>query len=324
MDAILDQSGQILETQHGDLSRVRSRSSSASTESMDWATDDHDEEVEGGDNANGGGGGADVEAGETEEVTSSNVVKEEISTEGLPVSSHGLHGFLSHSNEDNAADRRPRSSSLSLHGPSHFLAHLLSSSSDHPSSFYSSSTSRKPLLSFGNSIHTPIDVDEESTPSTPDVVTPPNTLTLLGVHDSKAADAYMSVEEADDVFMSDPPPIQANTSSVDIQPTAIEAFTESALIAVDPSTLHSLPRAKDLEMEEGDLSSQEDEDEDSIPTYLKPYAVSQVEWNPNNKIVPPVLLRGTLRPYQFSGLEWLASLHSNNLNGILADEMGLG
>lgn len=27
---------------------------------------------------------------------------------------------------------------------------------------------------------------------------------------------------------------------------------------------------------------------------------------------------------QVSGLEWLVSLHNNNLNGILADEMGLG
>jgi helicase SWR1 len=38
----------------------------------------------------------------------------------------------------------------------------------------------------------------------------------------------------------------------------------------------------------------------------------------------PFLLRGTLRPYQQAGLEWLASLYINNLNGILADEMGLG
>jgi helicase SWR1 len=36
------------------------------------------------------------------------------------------------------------------------------------------------------------------------------------------------------------------------------------------------------------------------------------------------LLRGTLRPYQHAGLEWLASLYANNMNGILADEMGLG
>lgn len=38
----------------------------------------------------------------------------------------------------------------------------------------------------------------------------------------------------------------------------------------------------------------------------------------------PSLLRGTLRPYQKQGLNWLASLYNNDTNGILADEMGLG
>lgn len=38
----------------------------------------------------------------------------------------------------------------------------------------------------------------------------------------------------------------------------------------------------------------------------------------------PSLLRGTLRPYQKEGLNWLASLYNNGTNGILADEMGLG
>lgn len=43
------------------------------------------------------------------------------------------------------------------------------------------------------------------------------------------------------------------------------------------------------------------------------------------KEVPiPPLLRGTLRPYQKQGLNWLASLYNNDTNGILADEMGLG
>lgn len=43
-----------------------------------------------------------------------------------------------------------------------------------------------------------------------------------------------------------------------------------------------------------------------------------------NALRPPFLLRGTLRPYQQTGFEWLASLYANNANGILADEMGLG
>ncbi|KAG1465772.1 hypothetical protein G6F56_004820 [Rhizopus delemar] len=38
----------------------------------------------------------------------------------------------------------------------------------------------------------------------------------------------------------------------------------------------------------------------------------------------PFLLRGELREYQHVGLDWLASLYNNGLNGILADEMGLG
>jgi hypothetical protein len=33
---------------------------------------------------------------------------------------------------------------------------------------------------------------------------------------------------------------------------------------------------------------------------------------------------GEMRSYQLAGLQWMISLHNNNLNGILADEMGLG
>lgn len=73
-----------------------------------------------------------------------------------------------------------------------------------------------------------------------------------------------------------------------------------------------------------DSEAEDIEDDSTIPAYLKPYAVAPVEWDPESKIKPPLLLRGVLRPYQHSGLEWLASLHINNLNGILADEMGLG
>ncbi|QSL64065.1 hypothetical protein MERGE_000220 [Pneumocystis wakefieldiae] len=42
-------------------------------------------------------------------------------------------------------------------------------------------------------------------------------------------------------------------------------------------------------------------------------------------ISQPKLITGCiLRDYQFAGVEWLASLYENGLNGILADEMGLG
>ncbi|EGV62041.1 Putative ATPase [Yamadazyma tenuis] len=38
----------------------------------------------------------------------------------------------------------------------------------------------------------------------------------------------------------------------------------------------------------------------------------------------PKLVKGTMKPYQLEGLNWLIRLYENGLNGILADEMGLG
>lgn len=41
-------------------------------------------------------------------------------------------------------------------------------------------------------------------------------------------------------------------------------------------------------------------------------------------VVQPSGFRGTLKGYQLKGMQWLASLYDQGLNGILADEMGLG
>jgi helicase SWR1 len=72
-------------------------------------------------------------------------------------------------------------------------------------------------------------------------------------------------------------------------------------------------------MTESEEESDEDEDEEEGGEG------EGVEVDPNApKTAPPFLLRGTLRPYQHAGLDWLASLYANNMNGILADEMGLG
>ncbi|OCB92081.1 hypothetical protein A7U60_g591 [Sanghuangporus baumii] len=77
-------------------------------------------------------------------------------------------------------------------------------------------------------------------------------------------------------------------------------------------------------LDEGVAEASESESDWEAPPELQPYAVTRVKWEPGSKILPPLLLRGTLRPYQQSGLEWLVSLHNNETNGILADEMGLG
>ena len=63
--------------------------------------------------------------------------------------------------------------------------------------------------------------------------------------------------------------------------------------------------------------------EDGIEHYLRPYAVTKVDgWDPDRIIKPSPLLRGSLRPYQRAGLEWLANHHTQLFNCILADEMG--
>ena len=36
---------------------------------------------------------------------------------------------------------------------------------------------------------------------------------------------------------------------------------------------------------------------------------------------PACMTAGTMREYQVAGLQWMASLYNNGLNGILADEM---
>ena len=60
-----------------------------------------------------------------------------------------------------------------------------------------------------------------------------------------------------------------------------------------------------------------------IEHHLRPYAVTKVDgWDPDQIIRPSPLLRGSLRPYQRAGLEWLANHHTQLFNCILSDEMG--
>lgn len=56
--------------------------------------------------------------------------------------------------------------------------------------------------------------------------------------------------------------------------------------------------------------------------------IPDIEWNhplkSEEKHLPSELFKGSLRPYQQHGLNWLMQLHNSHLHGILADEMGLG
>ncbi|EJD08094.1 uncharacterized protein FOMMEDRAFT_16586 [Fomitiporia mediterranea MF3/22] len=117
-----------------------------------------------------------------------------------------------------------------------------------------------------------------------------------------------------------------NGSTVDgAKPTPQSANIKYAVEPGDDAQKEELATEseEDAKSVGGDAAS-ELESEWEPPPELQSYAVTHVNWEPGSKIVPPLLLRGNLRPYQQSGLEWLASLYNNETNGILADEMGLG
>ncbi|KAJ4493800.1 SNF2 family N-terminal domain-containing protein [Lentinula edodes] len=326
LDAILDQSGHILETQHGDLTRLdRSRSHSRSISVSDWTENDSEDEEE----------DRKEEKDENKETDDDSVIgvdEEGNNTEGASIVSHAQRDFSIEEvdqstlsdiviDTDSVGGREPSSFS-DYHGPSDDLSHsslpLLGSSEvtvfAKPSNQPWDSTTldtREVLPPINGStllsalhLDHPLDGDTSS-PSTADVVTPPN-------------EFEASI------------PIKANSGGLGLK-ESFNSLAADPLVTVDPNNLTSEPLNGDGELiEYSSLQTQHEEDSDDqsqeaqFPAYLTPYIVTHVDRNPDNKIAPPVLLRGVLRPYQFAGLEWLASLHSNNLNGILADEMGLG
>jgi len=87
---------------------------------------------------------------------------------------------------------------------------------------------------------------------------------------------------------------------------------------VPPPPVLKKPKIREVDHESTpELSSDDEDTDDGEEEEVR-------ELDESGKVRPPFLLRGTLRPYQQAGLEWLASLYANKMNGILADEMGLG
>ncbi|KAF8828735.1 hypothetical protein HHX47_DHR3000061 [Lentinula edodes] len=346
LDAILDQSGHILETQHGDLTRLdRSRSHSRGSSISDWTENDSEDEAEDGKEEKD-------ENKETGDDTVIGVDEEEGNNQqGASVVSHAQYDFSIEKVDQStlpdividmdSVGGREASSTSDYHGTSDDLSHsslpLLGKSEpvtifakplNQPWDSTSLDTHEVLPPINGSTSFPPLHLDQPldgdtSSPSTADVVTPPNEFEAsIPIVD------LASLQGGE--FMSETLAIKANSGGLGLK----ESFTSVAvdsLATVDPNNLTSEPLNGDGEsMEYSFLQTQYQEDSDDqsqeapFPAYLTPYIVTHVDWNPDNKIAPPVLLRGVLRPYQFAGLEWLASLHSNNLNGILADEMGLG
>ncbi|KAL4954934.1 helicase swr1 [Aspergillus filifer] len=137
-----------------------------------------------------------------------------------------------------------------------------------------------------------------------------------------------SEPQPDDVDMMDVP-ITEDTTRPDKPPTSpttepAEPGTGNKLEPEQREPDHS--RAPSSEPSPGTIATKPSEPE-SVSSYDAPIekqVPSDESPAPGLKTPIPHLLRGTLREYQHFGLDWLAGLYTNHINGILADEMGLG
>ncbi|KAH8881294.1 hypothetical protein GQ53DRAFT_609412, partial [Thozetella sp. PMI_491] len=127
-----------------------------------------------------------------------------------------------------------------------------------------------------------------------------------------------NVEAQTDMKVTNPGIPDVEITDAPIESEHLSAETEGVASLQSPSRSLS-PRTSDTKPTDIDTAS-------SVERALSaPKADSRLTSPaPNARTDIPFLLRGKLREYQHHGLDWLASLYSNNTNGILADEMGLG
>ncbi|KAG5638439.1 hypothetical protein H0H81_012656 [Sphagnurus paluster] len=378
LDAILDQSGQLLETQQCDLTRElpRSRSSRMSLTHRGWDSGEEDEEEEEEDteeegDAGGQGvdnvdetespshdGGSDLErdmpTSDIEDDTNTEML---LDVPGTPTSGHtSLYEGLART-EEYQASSEIEEGVLSDDTSTSGIA-LLKNTSD-----VSIPRQRPLILEFEANMATPDSTSPEPPPSPKNSLPIDSSLEGSGPNSRSRAppdNATPNDHHQDDLQQSSLFPTSSFLPAANLLDVNPRQPLSTAILdppdEVDANTFPSFESSTEKILSPL-LQNQEDDDcsvappltkfsgkgeadgfgqdgpperesilreQDDIAAYLKPFAVAPVKWISETKIIAPLLLRGVLRPYQQSGLEWLASLHTNNLNGILADEMGLG
>ncbi|OBZ69570.1 Helicase SWR1 [Grifola frondosa] len=389
LDAILDQSGQILEAQQLDLSRAEFALSRSGSSNPSIITSRHltslspgfdysdsseveersDEDEQGSSESNAEDGDLTILLGNTdipryaEESIASSAepsIPEDLATPG-PNDEFEMHSESAVSGEDILGGPR-------VNSPSPFPDHInsqyamdINMTLDKPHRSASNSSSHSLLSPSSNSFYVPesagvvaefvenitleypdTPVDEDASESAGPVSLHSSGGSAMDLDCSSDVDrvgtetvavvtkAAVYAESQHELDASQ----QTSTRSASPAPTVVEQSVTEIVggeksFATDAMDIapSSVPAERQEENENAtqDGAVEDDvEEHDSIPLYLRPYAVAPIDWDPQAKVKAPLLLRGTLRPYQQAGLEWLASIHASNLNGILADEMGLG
>lgn len=105
-------------------------------------------------------------------------------------------------------------------------------------------------------------------------------------------------------------------SALDFDSDNEEEIKKAAAANAQSALMDAKERANQFNGNKGDLKEVNIDDDDlnfQNPTSLGDITIEQ-----------PKLLSCTLKEYQVKGLNWLANLYDQGINGILADEMGLG
>lgn len=170
--------------------------------------------------------------------------------------------------------------------------------------------------------------DPDEVSLVPNGMTPDDGISAEGTPSEVVEASEETPAGTDDVSMIDTP-----IEDGPVEPTAVSEATEltedvAQSESVDVESMHDIRPSGEVSSEAspGTFATKPSEPE-SVSSY-EPAIEKALQTShspaPGLKTPIPHLLRGTLREYQHYGLDWLAGLYHNHINGILADEMGLG
>ncbi|KAJ5778603.1 hypothetical protein N7520_001849 [Penicillium odoratum] len=141
--------------------------------------------------------------------------------------------------------------------------------------------------------------------------------------------------DVEDTSMIDTSTVNTPTVDINVEDELSEAVPDSSALEVAGKQDQELDTEPQENRPSGEMSSEvspgtfdtKPSDPESVSSYEPAIEKAlQQSHSPAPGLQTPIphLLRGTLREYQHYGLDWLAGLYKNRINGILADEMGLG
>ncbi|KYK65292.1 putative SWI2/SNF2 Brahma-like protein, partial [Toxoplasma gondii TgCatPRC2] len=143
----------------------------------------------------------------------------------------------------------------------------------------------------------------------------------------KMGDLIIEQREREGAEIVDPIDLPAGEGEA----TAASADSETA-DGLEASQSEETNETEDAKMEQGDgkvgdATDEEEKNKASLSSFLlskeRYYRLTHAK-RVHVTELPKCLKGGSLRSYQMEGLNWMASLYTNGLNGILADSMGLG